>query len=89
MSAVVEAGRRLTAAATRLNGSLLEAYEKCDRARRPRSAGGAGRDGDGRRVPSGEAGAALLGAILGGGRIQTGPGGATGSPKGPTPRFGE
>lgn len=70
---VTAAGQRLTAAVARLRDSLVAAHAQCERARKPRGAASSDRGEPlgpnphqrRRRVPTGEAGAATLGAILG------------------------
>lgn len=79
MSAIVDAGRRLTVSATGVRDSMARMLAECERAHRPSSGGGAGGGGRGgsrrrRRVHTGEAGAALLGAILRGPYVEGGPG---------------
>lgn len=80
MSAIVEAGRRLTVSATGLRDSMARMLAECERAHRPSGGGGSGGGGGRggrrrRRVPTGEAGAALLGQILRGNPyVEGGPG---------------
>lgn len=72
------AGERLTAGAARVRVSLEAALAQCRRAHGPRGGGGGDRGPSiprrRRRVPTGEAGAALLGQILRGPFVEGGPG---------------